>query len=109
MRKQPKAPRTLEGILSNTVRTGNGCLEWISDSKGRPQLMGEKVARIVLELSGHDMANPKIYACHTCDNPRCVNPDHLFPGTSSDNQKDFHQKVRIGFRKSVRYEVPPIK
>jgi hypothetical protein len=32
--------------------------------------------------------------CHTCDNPLCVNPKHLFYGTSLDNQNDKVSKNR---------------
>lgn len=34
------------------------------------------------------------YACHSCDTPACVNPDHVWPGTPAQNQSDCKAKGR---------------
>ena len=50
---------------------------------------------ISLELIGRPLPRG-LHALHHCDNPPCVNPDHLFPGTDMDNYQD---SIRKGRRK----------
>ena len=45
--------------------------------------------------------------CHHCDNPRCVNPDHLFVGTPRDNWNDMHRKGRASPPPLIRGSAHP--
>lgn len=49
--------------------------------------------RLAVLLSGVQI--PKgMFVCHHCDNPPCVNPQHLYVGSASDNQKDSFNRGR---------------
>lgn len=89
---------TVEKLLSLTIQVGE-CLEWTRslNSEGYARMvyngnLNGKVHRIILELQGVDIVGKVVR--HKCDNRKCINPDHLLPGTPLDNIKDMDDRDR---------------
>jgi hypothetical protein len=58
-------------------------------------LLGNKYAhRMAWQISNNKLIPKNMVICHHCDNPSCVNPDHLFIGTQKENVQDMIKKNR---------------
>ncbi len=94
---QEKDRRKLRRIYVDAKRNGR-CIEWMKHRRngwyGYTTFRGaqEGVHRIIWRLEKGEIPN-KLFVCHKCDNPICINIDHLFLGTHSDNMRD---KIRKG-------------
>lgn len=79
----------------------SGCWLWIgaafNHGYGQMRINGKikSAHRASWEIHNGDIPND-LFVCHKCDVKLCVNPDHLFLGTNSDNMKDMNDKKRHG-------------
>ena len=84
------------------VRIGgpNDCWNWTANKCGnygqtnveRKMQYAHRVAWCL--ANGRRLDEPRVIR-HSCDNPLCVNPRHLFDGTQADNIQDCSTKARI--------------
>lgn len=100
------------------VFTEGGCWPWgggvACKKRGEPRSRGRGIlfvskkpkpltilaAKVSFEL--HKGQVPEgLCVCHSCDEPLCVNPAHLFLGTSGDNSKDMGRKGRHPGRRKI--------
>lgn len=78
----------------------NGCIEWTGakNKDGYGTFWFDKknslAHRYALQKKLGRQLESGEHACHTCDNPPCVNEDHLYAGSQADNMRDSVDRKR---------------
>ena len=94
-----KPNNTIQSIQTKILKHPSGCWEWMSAldkfGYGQCRFNGKnwKSHRLFYSLFKGPIPNG-LFVCHSCDNKKCVNPDHLWLGTAQDNSTDMKIKGR---------------
>ena len=105
----PTDPEHLARRLANgiAINERTGCWEWQrttnGDGYGMLRVAGKMVYahRLSYEL-GVGPIPAGLHILHRCDNPRCINPEHLSAGTRSQNMKECSERGRARIPKPIK-------
>ena len=80
-------------LLKKHKKLPNGCWQWTGWNYGgygyvRVDGRAERVHRMSMMIFRPDDFVYFLLVCHRCNNKLCINPDHLYSGTSKDNYRD---------------------